>query len=138
MTRLILALAIAAGASSIALANEVEEPDLDALKWVARPIVVFADAPQDPRLVHQLAEFEGDMAELEARDVEIIVDTAPGEKTPLRTRFHPRDFNVILIDKDGTVIYRKPDPVTVSEIIRLIDRTPIRRQELEAQRNLNN
>jgi hypothetical protein len=125
-------------AGTMAQAADTALPRLEDFKWVARPIVVFADAPQDPRLVHQLSVFESDMAELEARDVEIIVDTSPGEKTPLRTRFHPRDFNVILIDKDGTVIYRKPNPVTVSEIIRLIDRTTIRQQELEAQRNITN
>ncbi len=138
MMRLILTLAAALGASAMAYANEVEQPDLDSLKWVARPIVIFAEAPQDPRLLHQMAEFEGDMEELDAREVEIIVDATPGQMTPLRKRFHPSDFNVIVIDKDGTVIYRKPDPVTVSEIIRLIDRTPIRQQELEAQRNITN
>jgi len=138
MMRLILTLAVAVGASAMAYANDDEQPDLDSLKWVARPIVIFADAPQDPRLLHQMAESEGDMQELLARDVEIIVDAAPDQATALRRRFHPSDFNVILIDKDGTVIYRKPDPVTLSEIIRLIDRTPIRRQELEAQRNITN
>ena len=34
----------------------------------------------------------------------------------------------VLVGKDGEVKYRKPSPVTVREVIRLIDRMPLRRQ----------
>ncbi len=135
MTRLmVLGLALLVG--TMAQAAETALPRLEDFKWVARPIVVFADSPQDPRLLQQLTAFEGDMEELEARQVEIIVDTAADEDTPLRSRFHPRGFSVIVVDKDGDVIYIKPSPVTVSEVIRLIDRTPLRQQELKTESNL--
>ncbi|WP_112321662.1 DUF4174 domain-containing protein [Oceanibium sediminis] len=120
-----------AGAASAA---DLDQPSLAELKWVARPIVVFADAAADPRVARQLQWFEDRIDELEERDVVILVDTHPDEKTALRERFHPRDFMVVLVGKDGEVKYRKPDPVTVREIIRLIDRMPLRQQEIEAQR----
>ncbi|NNU81324.1 DUF4174 domain-containing protein [Halovulum dunhuangense] len=118
----------------LAFAQEPAQPTLEELKWVARPIIVFADSPADPRLRQQLAAFEAEPAELEARDVVILVDTDPAANGPLRLAFRPRDFNVIVLGKDGRVAYRKPDPVTVREVIRLIDRMPLRRQEIEDQR----
>ncbi len=122
-----VAVAVAAG---VALATEATEPDLRSLEWVSRPIVLFADSEADPRLVSQLAELDARIAELEDRDVVIVVNTTPGEESALRDRFHPRDFQFLLVDKDGTVLLRKPRPVTVREIIREIDRTTLRRQEI--------
>lgn len=120
--------------ATIASAAEPVEQTLDELKWVARPIIIFADSPADPRLKRQLAELEEGMDELEERDVVILVDTDPGTRSELRTRFRPRDFNVLLLGKDGEVKYRKPDPITVREITRLIDRMPLRQQELQGER----
>lgn len=131
MRNTLITLALGLWAVSAA-AGEQPEADLDALKWVARPVVVFADSPADPRLAQQLAELERRKADLEERDVVILVDTDPAARGPLRQKLHPRDFQVVVIDKDGKVTYRKPDPVTAREVIRLIDRMPLRRQELES------
>jgi len=120
---------------STALAADLDQPSLDALKWSARPIVIFGDAPNDPRVVQQLAAFEDRAEELEERDVTVIVDTDPGTLSELRRKFRPRDFMVVLVGKDGEVKYRKPDPVTVREIMRLIDRMPMRQQEIRALRD---
>ena len=117
------------------MATDLATPDLDALKWTARPIVIFADNPNDPRLVQQLEEFEGRKDELDERDVVILVDTDPATKSDLRIRFRPRDFRVLVLGKDGEVKYRKSNPVTAREVIRLIDRFPIRRDEVAAQRH---
>lgn len=124
---------LALGAGT-ALAQDAEQPALADLKWVARPIVIFADSPADPRFTRQLEELEQEPEELEDRDVVILVDTDPGARSELRERFHPRDFSVLVLGKDGRVAYRKPDPITVREVIRLIDRMPLRRQELEAEK----
>ena len=121
--------------ATAAAAADVAVPDLDALKWVSRPIVIFADTPSDPRLAQQLEEFEGRKAELDDRDVVIIVDTDPASRSDLRTRFRPRDFRVLVLGKDGEVKYRKSNPVTAREVIRLIDRFPIRRDEIAARRH---
>lgn len=114
-------------------ASEADLPAPEDLKWVARPIVIFADSPADPRVGTQLANLERNKAELEERDVVILVDTDPSAKSALRQRFRPRDFSVLVIGKDGEIKYRKPTPITGREVLRLIDRLPMRRQEVESQ-----
>ncbi|MEM8870455.1 MAG: DUF4174 domain-containing protein [Pseudomonadota bacterium] len=117
-----------------AVATDVTLPDLAELKWVSRPIVIFADSAADPRLAQQLAQFEANQADLDERDVVVLVDTDPGTLSELRRKFRPRDFNILVIGKDGEVKYRKPNPITVREVSRLIDRMPMRQQEMEAMR----
>lgn len=109
-------------------------PKLEDFKWIARPLVIFADSEADPRVAQQLQMLEEDMARLEERDVVILVDTDPTVASPLRLALRPRDFMVVQIGKEAGVIYRKPKPVTAREIIHLIDRTPLRKQELEARK----
>jgi len=60
----------------------------------------------------------------------VIVDVESGEETPLRDQFHPRDFQILLIGKDGEVKLRKPFPWNVRELSRQIDKMPMRRQEM--------
>ena len=128
--RLLVALALAAPAG-LAAANG-EDPLAEHM-WISRPVVIFADAEQDPRLVRQLREIEGARAELDARDVVVIVDTTPGasrfDTTALRKKFRPHGFNVLLVGKDGQVKLRRPSVVTAAQLTRLIDRLPLRQQE---------
>ncbi len=133
MRTLILGALLALLAAPLA-ALEIDNRPLEELRWVARPIVIFAPSPQDPRLARQLARLEEREADLRERDVVVLVDTADGEATALRERLRPRDFNVVVLSKEGEVIYRKPDAVTAREVIRLIDRLPLRREEIESQR----
>ena len=111
------------------------EPSLDDLLWVARPIVVFADSPADPRFAQQMAMLGERQPELEDRDVVILTDTDPAAAGPLRKTLRPRGFNLVLIDIDGTVLQRRPAPTSARELINLIDRTPSRRQETGSMRN---
>jgi hypothetical protein len=111
-----------------------EQPSLDDLLWVARPVVIFADTPADPRFRQQLAMFEDRIAELEDRDVVILTDTDPEADGPLRQALRPYGFGVVIIDKDGTVAKRNPAPTTARELINLIDRMPSRRQEIGSRR----
>jgi hypothetical protein len=111
------------------LQSASSQPALADLLWVSRPIVIFADTPNDPRYSQQLKMLDQQMADLEERDVVILTDTDPEARGPLRTELHPRGFNLVLIDKDGTVAQRRPAPVTARELINLIDRMPSRRQE---------
>jgi Domain of unknown function (DUF4174) len=113
---------------------EASQPTLEELLWVARPLVIFADTPDDPRFVQQLALLEERLPELEERDVVILTDTDPGASGPLRQELRPRGFGVVLIDKDGIVAQRHPTPVTARELINLIDRMPSRRQETGSRR----
>jgi hypothetical protein len=123
----------------IAVATEaesaVEQPTLEDLRWVARPVVVFADSPADPRFAQQISMLDERLPELEDRDVVILIDTDPDAAGPLREELRPRGFNLVLIDKDGTVVQRRPAPTTARELIILIDRLPSRRQETGSFRN---
>lgn len=113
---------------------EAEQPALDELLWVARPVVVFADSPEDPRFRQQIRMLEERAAELEERRVVVLTDTQPGEGGPLRQELRPRDFNLVLIDTDGAVVQRRPAPTSAREILNMIDRLPSRRQETGSRR----
>ncbi len=110
--------------------------DLEDFIWVARPVVVFANSPNDPRFIQQmdlLAQRPEDLAE---RDVIILTDTDPSAQSALRERLRPRGFSLVIIGKDGEVELRKPAPWSVREITRTIDKMPLREQEVEDRRVL--
>lgn len=111
-----------------------EEVTLDQYLWKARPLVIFAPSQDDPRLVQQLEWLEDRKDEIEERDVVVVVDVEAEETSSLRDKFHPRDFQIILIGKDGQVKLRKPFPWDVRELSRQIDKMPMRRQEMRAGR----
>ena len=102
--------------------------------WLKRPIVVFADTPNDPAFQRQMQRINADLAPLEERDVVIITDTDPAARTEVRQRLRPRGFSLVLMDKDGEVKRRNPAPWGVREITHAIDRFPLRRQEMLERR----
>jgi hypothetical protein len=102
--------------------------------WDRRPVVVFADQPNDPQFRRQMDWVARDLAALDERDVVVIVDTDPEARSAVRQRLRPRGFSLVLMDKDGEVKLRKPQPWTVREITRAIDRFPLRRQEMLERR----
>jgi hypothetical protein len=136
-------------AATCATAQEVENPtaiktweadrsiafdaialDIDDFIWLARPIVVFADSPNDPRFRQQmdlLAQRPDDLAE---RDVVILTDTDPDARSDLRLRLRPRGFAMVLMGKDGQIELRKPAPWDARGITRSIDKMPLREQEV--------
>ncbi|MEL6127837.1 MAG: DUF4174 domain-containing protein [Pseudomonadota bacterium] len=129
MTRSILSTA-SLFAAALAAGPGVADTPLDPYLWVARPVIVFADSDRDPRLATQLEEFARAERELEDRDVVVIIDTDP--ESALRTELRPRDFMFVLVGKDGEVKYRKPRPVPVRELSRVIDKMPMRQQEMRS------
>ena len=104
--------------------------DLSDFLWVNRPIVVLADSPEDPRFMEQMRLLKTRLPELKDRDVVVITDTDPSAETKLRQKLRPRGFMLVLIGKDGGIKLRKPFPWNVREISRVIDKMPMRRQEL--------
>lgn len=144
--RYIFALAIAAWISAL-LPTSAAEADADRLEilpsaeirledfvWKKRPIVVFADSPNDPAFVNQMLYLQDDPRELIKRDVVVIVDTDPAQKSAVREKLRPRGFSMVLLDKDGAVKLRKPLPWSVREIVRAIDKFPLRQQEIRDER----
>lgn len=107
-----------------------QDVDIAQFLWVARPVVVFADSPADPRLAEQLELLEQRQDALSERDVVVIVDTDPAARSSLRVKLRPRGFQLALIGKDGGVKLRKPFPWDVRELSRVIDKMPLRRQEI--------
>lgn len=108
--------------------------NIDDLIWIARPVVVFADNPNDPRFVQQIDLLTARVDELAERDVIILVDTDPSAQSALRTRLRPRGFMLVIMGKDGEIELRKPAPWSVREITRSIDKMPLRQQEVELRR----
>ena len=107
---------------------------LEDLQWVLRPLVVFADTPNDPRFRQQFDLLMADIDQLVERDVIIITDTNPDEMSDVRTHLRPRGYMMALVGKDGRVALRKPVPYSVRELSRSIDKMPLRQQEMADRR----
>lgn len=112
-----------------ALIQIAGDSTLDDWLWLKRPVVVFADSPNDPRFVEQMRLLEERSEALIARDVVVLTDTAPKERGAIRKSLRPRGFMLAILAKDGTVVARKPAPWDVREISRSIDKLPLRQQE---------
>lgn len=100
----------------------VEVDSLDEFLFVAVPLIIFADTPDDPRFIRQLDLLEARKQTMLDRDVVVITDTDPANPSDLRRQFRPRGFSVVLVDKNGRVNLRKPEPWDVRELSRTIDR----------------
>ena len=108
--------------------------DLNEFVWEKRPIIVFADSPNDPNFGQQMDFLEARADELAERDVVVLTDTDPSVDSALRLKFRPRGFMLVLVGKDGGVKLRKPFPWDVREITRSIDKMPIRQREIRERR----
>ena len=122
-----------AGLSLLATGPVNANGPLEEYLWQKRPVIVFADSEFDPSFVEQIELLEAGLEELEARDVVILKDTDPTLTSELRKELRPRGFAIVLIGKDGGVKLRKASPWDVREISRVIDKMPIRQQEMRAQ-----
>jgi hypothetical protein len=100
------------------------------LLYVNRAVIVFADSPQDPNFIRQMELLARDPAALAVRDALLIVDTDPDARTEVRRKFRPRGFSLVLVEKDGNAVIRKPLPWEMREITNAIDKFPLRRQEV--------
>lgn len=109
---------------------QASEVRLDELLFLARPVIVFADNPNDPRFREQVALLEERLGELAARDAIVLLDADPAAGSDARARLRPRGFVLVLIGKDGLIAQRKPAPWSVREIGRAIDKLPLRQQEI--------
>ena len=109
---------------------DASEVNLEDFKWIARPVVIFADSDAVPAFRTQIELLSERLDELEKRDVVLITDTSPDDRSDIRIKLRPRGFMLTLIGKDGGVKLRKPFPWDVRELTRQIDKMPIRQQEI--------
>jgi hypothetical protein len=107
-------------------ASEVVEADLIYLR---RPVVVFADRPNDPAFIRQMELLTRYYDQLAVRDVILVTDTDPSSPSDLRQKLRPRGFSLVLMDKDWKPMIRKPLPWDGREIVNSIDKMPIARSE---------
>jgi Domain of unknown function (DUF4174) len=98
--------------------------------WLKRPVLVFADSPQDPNYIRQMELIERDATRLPAYDIVVITDTDPAARSEFRKRFRPRGFSLVMMDKDGITTLRKPLPWEVREITNAMDKFPTVRTEM--------
>lgn len=120
-------------APSLTLINAADAT-LDEYLWTSRVLVVFAQTDRDPRFQEQLDALFEDPEALSSRDLVVIVDPDPEARSSIRARLRPRGFMLAIIEKDGQVMSRKPSPRTVREIAAIVDRFPMRRQEMLERR----
>lgn len=99
-------------------------------EYLKRPLVVFADSPDDPAYIRQMDLLARAYPELEARDVILVTDTDPAAKSEWRQKLRPRGFSLVIMDKDLKAVIRKPIPWDVREITNAIDKLPLRLQEM--------
>jgi hypothetical protein len=109
---------------------EGSDVDLSEFLWKKRPVVVFADTPNDPRFIEQMTFLNADIPAVLARDIVVLTDTDPEARSALRRSLRPRGFMLVLMDKDGGIKLRKPAPWDMREISRSIDKWPTRQQEV--------
>ena len=118
--------------NNVIFVGVTKDTDLSSYQWTHRPIVVFANSPEDVNYTRQIKMLESGLNQLLVRDVVVLTDTNPSEVSPLRELLRPRGFGLLLIGKDGQVKLRKPFPWSARELSRAIDKMPMRRQELNA------
>ncbi|MEM6760558.1 MAG: DUF4174 domain-containing protein [Pseudomonadota bacterium] len=133
MTGLLACAAAAEPGDPFALADS-DVTDLEQFVWEKRPVIVFADSPNDPNFGLQMEYLEARADELAERDVVVLTDTDPRAAGPLREKLRPRGFMLVLIGKDGGVKLRKPFPWDVRELSRTIDKMPMRQREIRDRR----
>jgi hypothetical protein len=115
--------------------REVEKnTNIKGFEWAQRPIVIFANSDRDPNFISQMEFLSQDIKALKERDIVVLVDTNPSIPSALRKKLRPHGFAFILIGKDGQVKLRKPSPWNIREIARVIDKMPIRQQEITRKR----
>jgi len=104
--------------------------DPAAYQWQWRIVAVLADSPLDPAFVRQMRAIEEAPNDLFERDVLVLFDADRNSGSALRRTLRPRGFMLAILGKDGEIKQRRPAPRTVREIGEIIDRFPLRRQEL--------
>ena len=115
--------------------REVEKnTNIKGFEWAQRPIVIFANSDKDPNFISQMEFLSQDIKALKERDIVVLVDTNPSIPSALRKKLRPHGFAFILIGKDGQAKLRKPSPWNIREIARVIDKMPIRQQEITRKR----
>jgi hypothetical protein len=120
--------------------------DLNSMKDRARPLLIFAPKPDDPRLQIQLRTLTEHAAEAHDRDLVPIAlpynnpspteaQLSANDAEAARRKFHvdPQDFVVILVGKDGGAKLRASKPLSIRTLNETIDGMPMRKDEVRTR-----
>jgi Domain of unknown function (DUF4174) len=110
------------------------ETDLSSFQWKNRVLVVLAPSDRDPRLREQQAIAAEAAAGFSERDLIVVAEI--GTEGSLHRRFGTKvgDFQVVLVGKDGRSTLRWSKPVSSEVLFSVIDKMPMRRDEMSRQR----
>ncbi|WP_419809199.1 DUF4174 domain-containing protein [Sphingomonas sp.] len=125
----------AAATSLVAVASATT---IAAMKHHRRVLLVAAPSAADPRLARQrqqLNDWREGAAERDLTLVEVVGDHVEGAAEPASAlrrnwRLPARDFQVVLIGKDGNAALRRAEPLSADTIRETIDAMPMRRAGL--------
>lgn len=119
---------------------------LQQLKDQARPLLVFAPKPDDPRLEIQMRTLQEHASEAHERDVVMVAlpyntpsptaaQLSSDDALDARRRFGvaPGEFAVILLGKDGGSKLRSSKPISMQKLDDTIDAMPMRRDEMKSR-----
>ncbi len=140
---LMLTVLVASAAFGSGTAGATELTDY---RWERRPLLVFAPAQNDPRLVETLSRIEASRCDFDGSDMVLGVLMTEGTSTldgqaidadesrRLAQQYGIDDnaFSVLLIGKDGGEKLRVNDVPDLRTIYALIDGMPMRRGEMRA------
>ncbi|TCT05953.1 DUF4174 domain-containing protein [Aquabacter spiritensis] len=132
LTALLLACAMVAvpAAATAQGAPQSASQDLAAYRWKARPLIVVAPTAEAAAFRRQMTLIQADRPGLAERDMVVLTVTTPDD--PLRRTLNvpAGAFQVILVGKDGHIAERWTAPAELSSAFALIDRMPMRREEM--------
>ena len=115
----------------------MQTPDLHALRWNSRVLLLFAPHPEDVRLTQQKQILDRDAAGVKERDLQVFEITGNKQADEqLRDKFHVKadSFAVVLIGKDGSEKLKRSQPTDTGEFFSLIDSMPMRKNEMRQRR----
>ena len=117
--------------SAVTAATAAKAADLlTSLRWKARPVVVFADSPDDPHLAGQLAALRAKARALADYDIKVVAPPAADAALRGKLGVPARGFAVVLVGKDGGVKETWREPVEPARIFSAIDAMPMRQDEV--------
>jgi hypothetical protein len=127
-------LASAGFPSSGSFAEAAALDPLSGLLWKERPLVVVADTSADPRFQKQITALEVRKHALLDYDIKLVALTGDSSVLRHKLRLPATGFAVALVGKDGGVKETWRDPVDPDRIFALIDRMPMRRDEVRRRK----
>ena len=141
LTVVFLVTSAAALAPAQAMAAELSD-----YLWERRPLLLFAPAESDPRLVETMRRIEASRCDFAERDMVLgriltdgtstldgrVLDTKQAQRLMSKFGISTDSFSVVLIGKDGGEKLRVADVPDLQAIYDVIDGMPMRARETSA------